>query len=132
MARKKSPLDIKEMFYRLDKKEIVECGFEDAMLSYSICKTGFKDILVSTVFLGINHNFGQGKPILFETMIFGGSLDGKQWRHTEYDEAEEFHKTAVQMAIEADAKSFQHKIGTEVRFENHRRPKAGERLTAQN
>lgn len=28
---------------------------------------------VSTVWLGINHNFGQGPPIIFETMIFDTS-----------------------------------------------------------
>jgi hypothetical protein len=25
---------------------------------------------VSTVWLGLNHNFGRGKPLIFETMIF--------------------------------------------------------------
>lgn len=25
---------------------------------------------VSTVFLGLNHNFGEGEPILWETMLF--------------------------------------------------------------
>lgn len=30
---------------------------------------------VSTVFLGIDHAFCEGKPVLFETMIFGGKLD---------------------------------------------------------
>ncbi len=29
-----------------------------------------KGILVSTVFLGLNHNFGEGPPLLFETMVF--------------------------------------------------------------
>jgi hypothetical protein len=27
---------------------------------------------VSTVWLGINYNFGDGDPIIFETMVFGG------------------------------------------------------------
>lgn len=27
--------------------------------------------LVSTVFLGIDHSFGEGPPLLFETMVFG-------------------------------------------------------------
>lgn len=26
---------------------------------------------ISTVFLGLDHNFGTGLPILFETMVFG-------------------------------------------------------------
>jgi len=35
---------------------------------------------VSTVFLGINHQWGEGPPILWETMVFGGPLDRKQDR----------------------------------------------------
>jgi hypothetical protein len=34
------------------------------------------EALISTVFLSMNHNFGQGEPILFETMVFSeGSND---------------------------------------------------------
>jgi hypothetical protein len=42
---------------------------------------------VSTVFLGLDHSFGSGKPLLFETMIFGGSKDGNCYRYTTWDEA---------------------------------------------
>ena len=36
---------------------------------------------VSTVFLGLDHNFApSGPPILWETMIFGGPLDQEQDR----------------------------------------------------
>ena len=30
---------------------------------------------ISTVFLGVNHSFGCGKPVLWETMVFGGIFD---------------------------------------------------------
>jgi hypothetical protein len=30
--------------------------------------------LVSTVFLGVDHNWGDGPPLLFETMVFDDSL----------------------------------------------------------
>ena len=44
------------------------------------CKKG--NIRVSTVFLGLDHRYsGQGKPILFETMVFGGKLDMEQERY---------------------------------------------------
>jgi hypothetical protein len=36
---------------------------------------------VSTVFLGLNHAFAGGPPVLWETMIFGGPLDGAQQRY---------------------------------------------------
>lgn len=49
---------------------------------------GDKKILVSTVFLGVNHrHFGEGPPILWETMVFGGLLDGEQRRYTSKEEA---------------------------------------------
>lgn len=37
---------------------------------------------VSTVWLGLDHNWGGGEPILFETMSFGGGeeQDETQWR----------------------------------------------------
>ena len=57
-----------------------------------VAKTKIKDVTISTVFLGINHNFGEGKPILFETMIFGGGLDGEMDRYSTWEEAEEGHK----------------------------------------
>jgi hypothetical protein len=54
----------------------------------------YGDITVSTVFLGIDHSFGEGRPLLFETMIFGGEHDGYQTRCSTWDEAVEQHKIA--------------------------------------
>lgn len=39
---------------------------------------------VSTVWLGLDHNYGGGPPMIFETMVFGGPLDQDCERyHTE-------------------------------------------------
>jgi hypothetical protein len=39
------------------------------------------DVLVSTVFLGIDHNWLRtGPPVLWETMVFGGPLAGEMDR----------------------------------------------------
>lgn len=47
-----------------------------------------EDIWVSTVWLGIDHDFtGRGPPVIFETMIFGGPYDGEQWRYCTEGEA---------------------------------------------
>ena len=35
---------------------------------------------VSTVFLGVDHSFGVGPPLLWETMVFGGKNDEDQDR----------------------------------------------------
>lgn len=63
-----------------------------------VAKDEFGDIRVSTVFLGLNHAFGDGPPLWFETMIFGGPADLYQDRYTTWDEAERGHKKAVRVA----------------------------------
>lgn len=50
---------------------------------------------VSTVFLGVDHQFGDGDPLLFETMIFGGERDGFQDRYSTWDEALKSHNIIV-------------------------------------
>jgi len=52
---------------------------------------------VSTVFLGIDHRmFGEGPPVLFETMVFGGRMDEHQMRFCTWKEALAHHKQLVQ------------------------------------
>jgi len=60
-----------------------------------------EDITISTVFLGLDYSFGEGPPLLFETMIFGGEHDQYQKRYVTWDEAEEGHKKAVAMVKES-------------------------------
>ena len=43
---------------------------------------GAERVRVSTVFLGIDHNWhGDGPPVLWETLVFGGPLDGEMQRY---------------------------------------------------
>lgn len=42
-------------------------GGEDARVARTILPNG---MLVSTVWLGLNHNYGDGPPLIFETMVF--------------------------------------------------------------
>ncbi len=46
---------------------------------------------VSTVFLGIDHNWGDGPPLLWETLVFGGDLDGEMQRTSTRHEAIDAH-----------------------------------------
>ena len=55
------------------------------------------DVRISTVFLGIDHSFGRGEPLFFETMIFGGEHDQYQERCATWEQAEEMHKTALKL-----------------------------------
>lgn len=55
-------------------------------------------VYVSTVFLGIDHNFGfGGPPILYKTMIFGGKHDEYQMRSATKHAALSNHDEAVAM-----------------------------------
>jgi hypothetical protein len=55
--------------------------------------TGNEGQFVSTVFLGLDHNFfGGGPPLVFETMVFGGAQDGAQERYSTWAEAEAGHR----------------------------------------
>lgn len=42
--------------------------------------TGGDEVRVSTVFLGLNHGYGDEPPVLWETMIFGGALDEEEYQ----------------------------------------------------
>jgi len=45
-------------------------------------------VRVSTVFLGLDHNYdGEGPPVLWETMVFGGVMDQEQVRYTSLADA---------------------------------------------
>lgn len=58
------------------------------------------DVHVSTVFLGLNHAWGDGPPLVFETMTFdhrdSKTCDEYQWRYSTLDEAEAGHRAIVE------------------------------------
>lgn len=62
----------------------------------------FKKLHVSTVWLGLNHQFGDGPPLIFETMVFDVDTDDRwndklQWRYSTKKEALEGHKLALEL-----------------------------------
>jgi hypothetical protein len=64
----------------------------------SLVKTHFDDgSWVSTVWMGIDHSFGQGPPLIFETMVFGGPHDQEQVRYATEEAAREGHEFIVTM-----------------------------------
>ena len=77
---------------------------------------------VSTVFLGVDHSFGQGgAPLLFETMIFDGGKDSYQERYSTWEEAERGHRAAVEIAQQQLAKAEILLSGSKESW--HRRPR---------
>jgi len=67
-----------------------------------VARTEFDGGYVSTVFLGMDHSFTGGPPVLWETMIFGGPHDGWQDRYTSLDAAKAGHAHAVKVAVIAE------------------------------
>lgn len=64
-----------------------------------VAKTEKDDVLVSTVFLGMNHAYGPNEPPkLFETMIFGGPHTDYQERCSTWEQAEAMHTEACKLA----------------------------------
>jgi hypothetical protein len=69
----------------------------------TVAKTTIGDARVSTVWLGLDHQFGDGPPLIFETMIFGGEHDQDQWRYSTEDDATAGHERVVQALREGRA-----------------------------
>lgn len=73
---------------------------------HDYCVIGHEDVLlpsgravwVSTVWLGLDHSFGFGPPVVFETMIFeNGMADIYCQRYATATDAEQGHRSLVQM-----------------------------------
>ena len=97
------------MYYKLDEnKNVVPSSLEEfTTFIEGTFPTNYRHVgddtingyRVSTVFIGICHNFNpcSGVPIVFETMIFEGDRsDIYIERYSTWKEAEEGHKRAVE------------------------------------
>lgn len=58
-------------------------------------------VRISTVFLGVDHSFNNGPPVLWETMVFGGPLDGECRRYTSRDDAIRGHAEICKLVTAA-------------------------------
>lgn len=87
------------------KAELMEWAraFED-MSGRRVAYDKIGDAFISTVFLGLDHQYGEGPPLIFETLISGGKHDQDMWRYSTWDEAVAGHKAAVEL-VTADAAS---------------------------
>ena len=61
-----------------------------------VAKDTIGDSDISTVFLGLNNQFGEGAPMLFETLVFGGLLDNEMDRYSTWEQAEKGHTEMVE------------------------------------
>lgn len=98
-------MEYKLTFYRLEGHTPVQCDMMEwaeqfeIISSRRVAETRVCGVWVSTVFLGNNHQFGDGPPLIFETMIFGGPDDQDyQERYSTWDEALAGHERAVALS----------------------------------
>ena len=87
-------------YYILNGKTAVPCDlmtwgrwFEKA--DRQVANDTLGDARVSTVFLGLDPQYGEGPPLLFETLVFGGALDSEMERYSTWEAAEEGHAEMV-------------------------------------
>jgi hypothetical protein len=66
-----------------------------------VAKDTVGDVEISTVFLGLDHAWGESLPMIFETMVFGGELDQEQVRYSTWEQAEVGHRAMVKRVREA-------------------------------
>lgn len=73
-----------------------------------VAQTQIGDVWVSTVFIGLDHNFFGGPPVLFETMAFVNQISAETLafaRYSTWEEAEAGHAAALSIAAAAIAVS---------------------------
>lgn len=94
MLKGKRPVAVDSVY------EWVEEFEKNRTVSKTVIEGGEKSVGVSTIFLGLDHNFsGKGPPILFETLVFGGKLDQTIERYTTWRKAEKGHKKMVEEVL---------------------------------
>jgi len=94
---------VRPYLFRLDghtpvpMTDFVEWGRWMETADRRVAQTRHGDVLISTVFLGIDHSHGLGpRPMLFETMAFFGDDPGELVRRYEtWEDAEAGHAFAV-------------------------------------
>lgn len=66
-----------------------------------IAETHIRDVWVSTVWLGLDHAWlPHNRPLIFETMVFGGDMDGEMGRCGSESEARVMHEEFVKLVKE--------------------------------
>lgn len=80
------------------KCDIKDLGEENRVVGKDTVKVFEESVSISTVFLSLDHSHGGDRPVLFETMIFGGHYDQEQYRYYTWEDAEIGHKALVEYA----------------------------------
>jgi hypothetical protein len=77
-------------------KNLIEWAVQIEGMNRGVAEDTIGGARISTIFLGLNHALENGKPLLFETMVFGGQFDQEMERYSTWEEAEAGHKIMVE------------------------------------
>lgn len=77
-----------------------------------------RDVSLSTVFLGLNHSWIPGKVLLYESLWFGGPLDGEMRRYATREEAQKGHEEMLAEYGDEDMKDAIMEIANEIAERN--------------
>jgi len=100
-----------ELYYTLDGHTPRPCSMEEAKQTLRDTdrrRVGFDRVgpwEVSTVFLALDHQFGAGPPMLFETMVFKGDDRNDLYaaRYSTWEAAEAGHQAVVRRLMAGEA-----------------------------
>ena len=94
------------MYYLLNKdRSVTPCGADEWTANHRPHKVAHwsmtnGDVEISTVFLGLNHAFHSGPPLIFETMVFTDvypEINEDMHRYSTWDQALAGHKEMIDM-----------------------------------
>lgn len=113
---------MRHLWYILNKEgDPVPCDdldFVDAFLADKMQRRvafdDFGEVQVSTVFLALDHQWGSGPPLLWETLVFGGEHDGEMDRYTSKADALAGHKKMCELVKNSiPTRKFKHNLENE-------------------
>lgn len=73
-------------------------------------KTPLYGTQISTVWLGLNHQYTDGPPLIFETMVFGGPLSHECFRWPTEEQAQRGHTHVVRLLESGEVLLFHAKL----------------------
>lgn len=76
-----NPISLRQWCYLVESRERI------------IAQDHVGDYFLSTVWIGLDHSWGEGPPIIFETMLFKGAEgDMECWRYESWEQAVAGHR----------------------------------------
>lgn len=70
-----------------DKKKHGERTYSRWVTEKRVARTEVGEFVVSTVWLGLDHDYLTGRPVIFETMVFGEPWNNEMARYSTEEEA---------------------------------------------